>query len=174
MGEFCRLLMLTSDKHKISMKRCWSDRPGKMTTQLKPWHLRSSSCLTFTELCCRCYLRCNDSEKAYIHFSEFTTKEWRGSIIYPTCSQSKHPKLGYLSSPRSSRKLLLSSGYPSQPHHQQRGQSQRPGLHSNFSLFLKRHIHWIRLSNQFCVSNLSTSMLLYSQKPRQKGRTSPT
>ena len=68
MGEFCRLLMLTSDKHKISMKRCWSDRPGTMTTQLKPWHLRSSSCLTFTELCFRCYLRCNDLENAYIHF----------------------------------------------------------------------------------------------------------
>ena len=169
--------MLTSDKHKISMKRCWSDRPGKMTTQLKPWHLRSSlsSCLTFTELCFRCYLRCNDSENAYIHFSEFTTKEWRGSIIYPTCSQSQNTQnWATCLLQGSSRKLLLSSGYPSQPQHQQRGQSQRPGLHSNFSLFLKLHIHWISISNQFFVSNLSTSMLLYSQKPRQKGRTSPT
>ena len=168
--------MLTSDKYKISMKRCWSDRSGKMTTQLKPWHLTSSlsSCVTFTELCFRCYLRCNDSENAYIHFAEFTTKAWRGSIIYPTCSQSQNTQ---------NRATCLLQVAPPGNFSSLQGTYLSPTTNKEVKV---RDQDCILLSfsqttyplNQtlqlvLCIKSV-ISMLLNYQKPRQKGRTSPT
>ena len=103
MGEFCRLLVLPSDKKRINKKRCWLDRSGRTTTQLKPWHLTSSSssssssCLTSTELYFRCYLRRNDSGNALNQLCRthnWGTKKFDNlAHVYP---KVKMPKTGLL------------------------------------------------------------------------------
>lgn len=47
-------------------------------------------------------------------------------------------------------------------------------LHFTFSFFLKLHIYWIKIFNQFFLSDPSTTMFWYYQKLRGKGRTSLT